>query len=83
MNILLVVSDTLRRDHLSFYEKCGVIAPNLENFAQQSIVFDRCYPASFSHCSGTLRPYDRTVYFYLSSVGTTSARGNHPAGLYD
>ena len=47
MNILVVVSDTLRRDYLSFYEKCGVIAPNLENFAQQSIVFDRCYPASF------------------------------------
>lgn len=47
MNILVVVSDTLRRDYLSFYKKTNAIAPNLEDFAQQSIVFDRCYPASF------------------------------------
>jgi len=47
MNIIVVVSDTLRRDHLPFYGNQKVIAPHLTAFAEQSLIFEDCYPASF------------------------------------
>ncbi|KAA3659157.1 MAG: hypothetical protein DWQ04_23135 [Chloroflexi bacterium] len=47
MNIIVVVSDTLRRDHLPFYGNQKVIAPHLAAFAEQSLIFEDCYPASF------------------------------------
>ena len=47
MNIILIVSDTLRRDHLSCYGNTRIITPNLQRFADQSLVFDDCYASSF------------------------------------
>ncbi|MBK8023148.1 MAG: sulfatase-like hydrolase/transferase [Chloroflexi bacterium] len=47
LNVILVVSDTLRRDHLPIYADTDVRAPNLTAFAQQALVFDNCYPSSF------------------------------------
>lgn len=47
MNIIVVVSDTLRRDHLPCYGADSVIAPNIKAFAERAILFDNCYAASF------------------------------------
>lgn len=47
MNIIVIYSDTLRKDHLSCYGNKTVIAPNLQSFAEKALVFDRFYPASF------------------------------------
>lgn len=47
MNVIVVISDTLRRDHLPCYGNSRVRAPNLTAFAQQAFVFDNCYAASF------------------------------------
>ena len=47
MNIILVVSDTLRQDHLPCYGNERIIAPHIANFAQESVVFDNCHAASF------------------------------------
>jgi arylsulfatase A-like enzyme len=47
MNIILVVSDTLRRDHLPCYGNPTVITPNLDAFAKKALVFEDFYPASF------------------------------------
>lgn len=47
MNVILVISDTLRRDHLPCYGNQVVQAPNVEAFAQKALVFDNCYAASF------------------------------------
>ena len=47
MNIILVISDTLRRDHLPCYGNTAVQAPNLDALAAKSFVFDHCYRASF------------------------------------
>jgi len=47
MNFVLVVSDTLRRDHLTCYGNSWIHTPNLERLASESIVFDRAYAASF------------------------------------
>ena len=47
MNVILIVSDTLRRDYLPCYGNQDVIAPNLDRFAQGSLIFEDCYPSSF------------------------------------
>jgi len=47
MNIVVVVSDTLRQDYLPCYGNRTVIAPNLESFAEKALVFDRFHAASF------------------------------------
>lgn len=47
MNIVLIISDTFRRDHLGCYGNPWIHTPNLDRFAKQTIIFDRCYAASF------------------------------------
>ena len=47
MNIICIVTDTLRPDYLPTYGNQQVIAPNLTQFAKESIVFEDCHAASF------------------------------------
>ena len=47
MNIICVVTDTLRADHLPTYGNQQVIAPYLTQFAQDALVFEDCHAASF------------------------------------
>ena len=47
MNIICVVTDTLRADYLPTYGNTEVIAPNLTRFAEEAIVFEDCHAASF------------------------------------
>lgn len=47
MNIICVVTDTLRRDYLPTYGNQQVIAPYLTKFAEEAIVFEDCHAASF------------------------------------
>ena len=47
MNIIVVVSDTFRRDHLPCYTDTDVITPNLNRFAETALIFEDCYAASF------------------------------------
>lgn len=47
MNIIQIVSDTFRRDHLACYGNDWIHTENLDRFAEQSMVFDRAYNASF------------------------------------
>jgi arylsulfatase A-like enzyme len=47
MNIVLIVSDTFRRDHLGCYGNAWIRTPNLDCLAQDAHVFERCYAASF------------------------------------
>src|SRR5437763_1913807 len=51
-NVLLIISDTLRRDCVSVYGEPGwfgrpLDTPHLERFAQRATVFDRAYSSSF------------------------------------
>jgi len=45
-NLLLVVIDTLRRDHLGLHGYPKPVSPNLDAFAREAAVFDRCVAAS-------------------------------------
>ncbi len=47
MNVIVIVSDSLRRDHLPCYGNQTVQAPRLAAFARQAVVFDGCRTASF------------------------------------
>ena len=47
MNVIMIISDTLRRDHLSCYGNDEIRTPNLQAFADRSLVFEDCYPSSF------------------------------------
>ncbi|RKX99724.1 hypothetical protein DRP77_12780 [Candidatus Poribacteria bacterium] len=47
MNIILIVSDTLRYDHLGCNGNERIYTPHIDRFAERCVVFDRCYAASF------------------------------------
>ena len=47
MNIVLVIVDTLRYDHVGADGNDWIQTPNLDGLAAASWVFDRCYAASF------------------------------------
>lgn len=46
MNIIFIVLDSPRQDHVSFYgwKGCPVETPNIDQLAQESVVFDNMYP---------------------------------------
>ena len=46
-NILVFISDSLRRDHVGVYTKRRIVTPSLNTFASQSVVFDNAYVGSF------------------------------------
>jgi arylsulfatase A-like enzyme len=46
-NIVVIVCDTFRRDHLGAYGSAMIRTPNLDRFAAQSIVFDHHVISSF------------------------------------
>ncbi len=47
MNIIWIVSDTLRRDHIGVYGNKTIHTPSIDALATKSVRFDRCYAASF------------------------------------
>ena len=47
MNVIVIIADTLRRDHLGCYGNSRIRTPHLDRLAKESIVFDRCHAASF------------------------------------
>ncbi len=46
-NVILIISDTLRRDAFSCYGGNWIQTPNFDRFAAQAVVFDNSYIASF------------------------------------
>lgn len=47
MNIIVIISDTVRRDHLGCYGNKSIRTPNLNRFAETCVQFDNCYVTSF------------------------------------
>lgn len=47
VNLVVIISDTLRRDYLGCYGNTWVRTPNIDALADESIVLDRCYAGSF------------------------------------
>ncbi len=66
-NVLLIVIDTLRADHLGCYGYHLDTTPNIDRLATRSVVFDR----AFSNSDGTI----------LSHISLFSSRYTHPNEL--
>jgi len=47
MNVVWIVADTFRRDHLGAYDNSIIKTPSLDSLAEQSVRFDRHYAAGF------------------------------------
>jgi len=47
MNVILIIADTFRRDHLGAYGNKTIHTPVLDSLAMKSVRFDRCYAAGF------------------------------------
>ena len=47
MNFIYINSDSFRRDNLSCYGGKYVHTPNIDKFAERSVIFDRAYTGSF------------------------------------
>ena len=47
MNVIFIMNDTFRRDHLGCYGNTWIQTPNLDGFAQHAAVFDQFYAASY------------------------------------
>ncbi|HIE52417.1 MAG TPA: hypothetical protein EYP85_11710 [Armatimonadetes bacterium] len=47
MNIVVIISDTLRWDYLGCYGNPKVRTPHLDRFARECVLFERAYAASF------------------------------------
>ena len=47
MNFIVIVSDTLRRDHLGCYGNGWISTPNIDRFAERSLLFRNAYSGSF------------------------------------
>ena len=54
MNVIWVVSDTFRRNHLGTYGNKEIHTPSLDAFAANSVRFDRHYIAGFPPCQPAL-----------------------------
>ena len=46
-NVIVLMNDTFRRDHMGAYGNDWVHTPNFDHFAEQSAVFERAYIASY------------------------------------
>src|SRR4051794_19520514 len=46
-NLIILVSDTFRRDHLGCYGAAAPRTPHLDRLAEESVVFDDAYACSF------------------------------------
>ncbi len=48
LNVILLISDTFRRDHLGCYGCDWIHTPNLDKFAADAVVFDHAYTGSYA-----------------------------------
>lgn len=47
MNVILIINDSFRCDHLGCYGNDWIHTPNLDRFASHAAVFEQCYIASY------------------------------------
>ena len=44
MNIIMIMCDSLRQDHLGCYGNDWIETPNIDRLAGESVVFENAYP---------------------------------------
>ena len=46
MNVVLVIIDSLRKDHVGAYGNDWIITPHMDSFAKESVTCTKAYPES-------------------------------------
>lgn len=46
MNVIVVILDSLRKDHVGYYGDMRIHTPNLNKFAAESVCFTKAFPES-------------------------------------
>ena len=57
MNVILIVLDSLRADHVGCYGNHWGRAPHLDAFAEESALFEKCFPESLPTTLPISGPY--------------------------
>ena len=70
MNIVLIVIDSLRQDHLGAYGNKWIQTPHFDEFSNQAVTFTRCYPESLP----TL-PFRRSLHTGIRTFPYKGHRG--------
>lgn len=86
MNVIIVIMDTQRRDHLGCYGNKWIATPNIDDLAKESMVFDNACPESLPTLCvrRTLFTGMRTFPFtkrYYSSADSAEAAGSTFLGV--
>jgi len=63
LNVIFIMNDTLRQDHLGCYGNRWIKTPNLDRLAESSTVFDRAYVASHATLPARTDLYTGTYSF--------------------
>jgi len=83
MNVIWIVADTFRRDHLGCYDNQTIHTPSLDTFADKSVRFARHYMANFPTMPArditwqTSRPC-RLVPTSIPAAGQLASWGGNP-----
>ena len=83
LNLILLVSDTFRADNLAAYGSKWIETPNLNRFAEQSVIFEDAYPEGMPTIPirRTLYTGRRIVPISNSSAFTTTDWRARPAAV--
>ena len=76
MNIVVVVFDTLRQDHVGAYGNSWIVTPHLDAFARDAVRFTRAYPESLPTL--LFRRALHTGLRTYPSTGIASTRASFP-----
>jgi arylsulfatase A-like enzyme len=82
LNVLVIVSDTFRRDHLAFYSGGPVRTPSLDRLAGESVAFDRAYSCSFPTLPCRAELFTGRFVFPYLDWGPMPAKGPTLAGVF-
>ena len=74
MNVIWVVADTFRRDHIGAYGNPTIRTPSLDALAARSIRFDRHYFRRIPHHAHQSRPPDGSLDNVLHGLGNPCLR---------
>ena len=80
MNVVWIVADTFRRDHIGAYGNPTIKTPSLDALAAGSVRFDRHYSAGFPTMPTRAGPSYRSLDDVLYGMGASTSRSNHSGG---
>ena len=69
MNVIVICSDTFRRDHLGFHHEQPVFTPHLDRLARESAVFSNFWLCSFPRVVNRIEVFTGRYTFPLLGWG--------------